>query len=448
MLEVHRPPEDEDGLPEYVRDRPRALEWERPTAWLLGAHVLSSLRQLVLSAIHTGFDLRDWMTAEPRGIALHHEGQPRPEDDTGDGAYWFDFVADTGDAPALVYCLGRALQRKELVVEQGGKRVTLPRGRMLVVGGDTAYPVADKTALCERWQAPLVWASRQPDSARPASPLPVFAIPGNHDYYDALDGFGRQFRKQVTADGVASVKGAPPPLRLPGYARCQSATYFRLHLPFDWQVWGVDLGTHPDRGQPIDTRQLEYFRGDGRSTPKKLIVVTSVPVAVHHAATASLVAPFKALGLAPTFAPHHRFDADDPPDVRRLPDTSMRIDLSGDVHLYERYFGSKRTGPDGVESAHDEQGPDKANYAAVVSGLGGAFHHPVQVRAGDADRRVRPQSTWPTEEKSRTDIGEVLTRPRKVFQAGSVGVLGGLLGALFFLLAHEWSGPGVLALPA
>jgi hypothetical protein len=437
MLEVKRPPEDDEGLPEYIRDRPRYLEWERPTAWLLGVHVLSSLRQLILSAIHTGFDIRDWMTAEPGGIALHHDKQPLECDATDDGAYWFDFVADTGDAPALVYCLGRALQRKKLVVGDGKDATTLPRGRMLIVGGDTAYPVADKTALCERWQAPLVWASRQSDVTVAKPALPIFAIPGNHDYYDALDGFGRQFRKQVTADGVASAKGKPPPLRLPGYARHQSATYFRLKLPFEWEVWGIDLGTKPTGDKPpIDTRQLEYFRDGGQAPPKKLITVTSVPVVVHHAPVAPLVKAYEALGLPPAFTPGSE-----------VPAGSARLDLSGDVHLYERYWGSARAPKDALESERFADAKPCASYAAVVSGLGGAFHHPVQVREGTTATRVQPQSAWPRQEASKAAFGDVLTRPRKVFQAGSVGVLGAILGLVFYLLAHEWSASGILDLP-
>src|SRR5204863_1526546 len=115
--------------------------------------------------------------------------------------YWFDFVADTGDAPALVYCLSRAMQQPELEVDIGNdKTMKLPRGRLLVLGGDSAYPVADQVAIRERWQAPHVWADRtnraffekqHASAPPPTEKIPVYAIPGNHDYYDALDGFNR-----------------------------------------------------------------------------------------------------------------------------------------------------------------------------------------------------------------------------------------------------------------
>lgn len=443
---AYRPSEDEDGLASYLHRRPALKDWDRPTAWLLGTEMLSSLRQLILSTIHTGFDLRDWMTPEPGGVPLHDQSAerlPRPEDRTaGEHEYWFDFIADTGDAPALVFSVARAMQRSQLHVE--GAARTLPRGRLLVIGGDTAYPVAHETALRERWQAPLWWAHRANGGTGPAAPIPVYAIPANHDYFDALDGFNRQFRKQATADGVPSLKypDTGPPLRLPGYERRQSASYFALQLPFGWHLWGVDLGARPTEDKPIDTRQQQYFRTLDEPAPEKLIVVTALPVAVHHARAEELESPFEQLGLPRAFSEGGRLDA-----------SHLRLDLSGDVHLYERYWGTTvpgetLVGDDGTRAAPPAE--PRTNYVAVTSGLGGAFHHPIQVRHfHDEKDRITPARSWPPERESRERIGDVLTRPRKVFQAGSVGVVGAALGILFYLLARtEWGdGPGVLAVP-
>jgi hypothetical protein len=442
---AYRPSEDQDGLANYLAKRPHLRDWDRPTAWLLGTQMISSLRQLILSTIHTGFDLRDWMTAEATG------------DDNGvviDGGYagteyWFDFVADTGDAPALVYSLSRAMQHPELEVSVGkGKTTKLPRGRLLVLGGDSAYPVADQVAIRERWQAPHVWAARANRDLYkkehgvdppPLETIPVYAIPGNHDYYDALDGFNRQFRKQATDDDKPSKKyGTPPPLRLPSYSRTQLASYFALRLPFQWQLWGVDLGIHPDEPRPIDTRQQEYFNKLG--VPEKLIVVTALPVAVHHAYATNLVSPFEQLGLPIAFDKNGALDA-----------RYTRLDLSGDVHLYERYWGTTVTPADEqLQGDTRTKAHARANYAAVTSGLGGAFHHPLQVRCDqEAEHHATPQHSWPPETESRKRIGDVLTRPRKVFQAGSIGIVGAALGLLFYLLSNtSWGdGPGVLALP-
>src|SRR6185369_147721 len=52
-----------------------------------------------------------------------------------------------------------------------------------------------------------------------------------------------------------------------------------------------------------------------------------------------------------------------------------RLDLSGDVHHYARYWGPPAQGssPRAKSSAPR---PASASYASVVSGSGGAFHHP------------------------------------------------------------------------
>ena len=71
----------------------------------------------------------------------------------------------------------------------------------------------------------------------------------------------------------------------------------------------------------------------------------------------------------------------------------------------------------------------RTNYASVVSGLGGAFHHPSQVLVRPripSERREQnaPRCSWPGGGASESAIGKQLLRPRKLFQAGAVGVIG------------------------
>ncbi|MBK9037067.1 MAG: hypothetical protein IPL61_38450 [Myxococcales bacterium] len=120
-------------------------DWELPTAWLLGTQLTASLRDMIASGL-TEADVRDWMEpGPPIKIA--------PVD--GADCVWLDFLADTGDSPLLVYRLAHLLQRPTLDVytpaddradaappgERPARRpsVTLPRGQVLVIGGDTAY---------------------------------------------------------------------------------------------------------------------------------------------------------------------------------------------------------------------------------------------------------------------------------------------------------------------
>lgn len=85
----------------------------------------------------------------------------------------FDFVADLGDGFDSTYAMATLLARKELAV--GGK--ALPRGQLLVMGGDEIYPKASRQAYTNQLCQPYAWAS--PDHNRHVDDgVPVFAIPG------------------------------------------------------------------------------------------------------------------------------------------------------------------------------------------------------------------------------------------------------------------------------
>lgn len=447
----HEPPRAPDGLPAYLTKPASHDEWDRPTAWLLGTQMFGALKKWLLSTVHRGFDLRDWMTAAPidlRGRSATcppGTASPGRNSDGEPSEYWLDYFADTGDSPRLVYLLARLIQAEH--VDVGGRR--LPRGRALIVGGDTGYPVADRITLVERVCAPFVWARQR--IANPPDGVALLAIPGNHDYYDTLDGFARQFRPSC---GQLPLGSEPPknqlPLDLPGYHRAQQASYYSAMLPFGWQLWGLDaeLG--------IDARQVAYFKGLAAAPPDKLILVTSRPLLARgacasdrdHAAVAC-----QHLGIEPAFR--------NPSLIDDAPGDRLRLDLSGDVHLYQRYYGATAPvtgGPrvsgastpvDGTAPAaawrpadHDRSAPSARRYASVVCGLGGAFHHPAQVTHGS----VRHAAAFPTRDASARAIGDVLIRPLGVFRAGAAGVTGMVVAALMYVFASYQGTPSSHAL--
>src|SRR5262249_15910533 len=127
----------------------------------------------------------------------------------------------------------------------GAEHPELPLGAFLFVGGDTAYHVSDETTLRQRFVTPVNASCRARSEAH--TPRPIFAIPGNHDYYDHLAGFNRLFRKPYP-DGSTSVLG------LTGFHSTQEASYIKILLPHGWQLWGVDLQAHG-----VDYRQRMYF---------------------------------------------------------------------------------------------------------------------------------------------------------------------------------------------
>jgi hypothetical protein len=259
---------------------------------------------------------------------------------------------------------------------------------------------------------------------------PLFGIPANHDYYDQLDGFRRQFYKPVKTDKQPPEEDqfAAPQLMLPGFRRCQRASYIALRLPFDWQLWGLDT----ELGK-IDERQRNFFRkvvkvrnaavpGDRDRTIEeggrtgKLIVVTCAPTTVFgkyaNEEDEKSAKAFIQLGLSRPFIrpPHLR-------DLRRhkaqsresektgIEEGQCRLDLSGDIHLYARYWGPQTPGtPRGREPNEHER---NRYYASVVSGLGGAFHHPSTTYAGE----ITEQVLYPAVETSRGVVAERLLSP-------------------------------------
>src|SRR5262245_27774214 len=138
--------------------------------------------------------------------------------------FWFDYAADTGDDQKAAYSLAY-LWMQDLNLD--GKK--LPRGQFLFVGGDTSYHIADYPTLTERFQTPFEWAYQDliTNNVNVAQ-RPIFGIPGNHDYYDALDGFNRQFARPHTPEGRQDRQGMTPQLSLPGFERWQTASYVAL----------------------------------------------------------------------------------------------------------------------------------------------------------------------------------------------------------------------------
>ena len=182
-------------------------DFKTPVAWLFGRQLIAGAKWI---ALYTFFgdqlDARDWM-GRPTKEATERHAAPSSGDD-----FWFDFMADTGDGQKAVYnlaylclsdlwILNPAIPGAGVVsLEPLDNGFKLPRGEFLFVGGDAAYHIADYETLVERFQTPFDWAydDRVRDVDVPRRP--IYAIPANHDYYDALDGFNRQFRKPFNTD--------------------------------------------------------------------------------------------------------------------------------------------------------------------------------------------------------------------------------------------------------
>ena len=413
------------SLPVGIPPKPKPEEFEEPVAWLFGRQFIATFKYVLLYTAFKGkLDSRDWMKNE----VIDVEQFWKQSADNNGADFWFDYISDTGDGQRAMYsiaylCLSDLAVNNTLQIDDAAEfasslspqdlagKTLLPRGSFLFVGGDTSYHISDYGTLANRFQNPFWWAFqdlRGQASVENQRRL-IFGIPGNHDYYDSLDGFNRQFRRPSTADELVTNQRAPL-LMLPTFVRTQEASYVALRLPFDWWFWGLDT----ESGE-IDFRQLEFFTDVSNThKPRKLIVATPEPTIAfgeYPDAEANQSKTFAALGLERPFL---KGSAKEP-----VPDDKCRVDLSGDIHHYARYLGpSPNSG--------------SSNYASVMAGGGGAFFHPSQTNAGEVPQDL----LYPVESESRKKTGERLFKFINIWKGGYVQLFGFLLAFSLFFTAY------------
>jgi hypothetical protein len=201
-----------------VRLEPRG-DHPEPIVFRQGAHppygirwygitsLFGHLRNFTARAIATeSVDSRDWMRPNPPaellGASLEVLGvrklpsqPPTTLVDALGRAAWIDFVADTGDDRDVSAAVGAMLASTYDVDDGHGGRSLLPRGDVLVFGGDIAYPVATADEIYKRLVLP--WNEQLRKALASSRKRVVLGVPGNHDWYDGLDGFGRLFRRSI-----------------------------------------------------------------------------------------------------------------------------------------------------------------------------------------------------------------------------------------------------------
>lgn len=391
-----------------------------PVGWLLDRQLFLNLREILLySAFGTRIDPRNWMVGREADLTQDFEGEE----------FWFDYLSDTGDSMLATYSMAylaysdlwasSAVETGAVAFEQGGETPWhLPRGAFLLIGGDTAYHVADYETLVDRFHFPFNRAFRHLDERGKVEERrrPLFGLPGNHDYYDFLDGFNRQFRRPYNDERRYDEKagGDQPQLVIEGFLRKQWASYFSLELPFGWRLWGLDA-----QGGSMDRRQKNFFRTIRQAHDKptnRLIVATPEPITAFGRRAdpdGAIVHTLKDIGLPCPFL-------EEDPDAALSPG-SCRLDLAGDVHHYARYWGAKP----------DSERP--ARYASVVSGLGGAFLHSSSTDIGEIPAQVR----YPPPTAALKATLRRVMEPWSIMRGGRVWALGLLVAGLLYVAASS-----------
>ncbi|MEV8504303.1 metallophosphoesterase [Actinoplanes sp. NPDC051475] len=270
---------------------------QRPVGWLAPLLLLNTgLRTLLAILFGAYLDKRELQNA------LSGESFEQPGID---GELWLDYVADLGDGFNATYSVAYLLAQPGL--EVGGR--VLPRGQVLLMGGDQVYPVANGDGYENRTKGPYRAALPEPPADGPRPTL--FALPGNHDWYDGLTAFLRLFARRK--DG-----------HIGGWRTHQRRSYFAVRLPANWWLFGID----EQFGAYIDDPQLLYFeKAAGALGPDdRIILMTPSPTwvkAANKPEAYDSVDYFIRTILAPTGA-------------------QVRVLVSGDLHHYARYTGADR----------------------------------------------------------------------------------------------------------
>ena len=388
----------------------------RGVRWFGASSFWGHLRHFVASAVATeDVDSRDWMTPDdPHDLCRHvgrllgrtgAEGQGNPQ------AYslteqlgrdlWIDYVADTGDDAAVSEAVARLVVAEYLLPETHGPgagkvEVRAPRGDVLFFGGDTAYPVATAEEIHDRVVQPFNRVLAERDDGKTRA---LLGIPGNHDWYDGLDGFARLFRRRPyenlrperTTGMYATLQRSelsrytefarrfmlgehiekPPTLDLLGYRPAQSASYFVLPLAPGLHFYAVDRQL-----RHVDYRQRQYFDSWKLRHPGAGRVI-ALPDPPYHFGQPNLSGKgmLQALGFREG--------------------TDEGLVLSGDIHHYERW--------------------SQGATSYVVAGGGGAFLHPAPIVRRNFERAAE----WPGPRQSRRLLWSV---PPKV-ALGRSGIL-------------------------
>jgi len=302
-----------DTSKELGFERQEMVNWYDP-----GQLMNTAMKVLLSSAFGSYADKRELMP-----VLSHSDGDAqKPYHDYSDRTeLWLDYTADLGDGWNSTYAIASLLAKEELQVDGA----SLPRGQILIMGGDEVYPTATRDEYRNRttgpYRAALPWVY---DTDKVSH---LYAIPGNHDWYDGLSSFLRQFCQQRW---------------IGGWKTQQHRSYFAIKLPHNWWLWGLDVQLESD----LDVPQIEYFAAIAREHMQPgdtVILCTAEPSWVYAQ-----------LGNEQA---QRNLDYVERQIVEDIGQARVAVTIAGDLHHYCRYQG------------------EDGNTQKITSGGGGAFLH-------------------------------------------------------------------------
>ncbi|HWV15659.1 MAG TPA: hypothetical protein VN030_09505 [Cellvibrio sp.] len=235
---------------------------------------------------------------------------------------WFDYTADLGDGWNSGYTVAKLLAEPKIAVtDPSGQTWSTERGRFLVMGGDQAYPLASRDCYRNKVEGPYRSALPWVEGDQPPH---LYALPGNHDWYDGLTSFMRLFCQNRW---------------IGGWKTQQLVSYFAIQLPHNWWLFAVDI----QLGADIDKPQLDYFDSvlNQMQPGDRVIFATAIPSWIGDSLSG-------------------RHDHENIAFLEKRIESQcgkVYINLAGDLHHYARYSNA-------------ESGKHK-----ITAGGGGAFMH-------------------------------------------------------------------------
>lgn len=363
------------------KTRPRSVEWFGLRSFW--GHVW---RFAAIGIVTDDIDFRDWMQADSAGaltarMADALAGNPNAPTLTEaiDDDLIIDYVADTGDDVSVSHAVAKMLFASYEVDDplDSKHKLILPRGRLLIFGGDTAYPVATDLEIETRVIQPY---NRVLENLDDGPSRCLLGVPGNHDWYGGIDGFGRLFHERrctvardepprtdrspqtqlghfvqwveaLTAEGGRVFKRRV--LRLQGYTPTQRTSYWAMHLAPSLDAWGVDRQL-----SHVDFQQRHFFSKQAKD--RGLFLLLPEPVYAY-------------------------LDRHPPGiDMMNALDRSVGRDgvfvLTGDSHQYSRL--------------------DFEPGLQVTAGGGGAFLHPARIARNPGPRNIKAEFPGPKASRS------------------------------------------------
>lgn len=256
--------------------------------------------------------------------------------------FWFDYVSDLGDAfdptMAIAWLVGRrGLHKADIdpqtvmdpefgmpddipIPPESMVPDYLPRGQLLVFGGDEVYPSGSRRRYANQLVGPYDkgWENG-------GEPSDVLAIPANHDWYGGLAPFAEVFCE------------AKP---IGGWQTRQRATWWAGELAHGWWLWGID----PALDGTINHAQRTYFSAVADAMPDDARIAVCVPTPLWR---------LRQQGSTDLDVLAQFFDGFD---------LQPEVFLSGDYH---------------VSALHRRDLSDDRVEWHLTGGGGGSFQHPV-----------------------------------------------------------------------